>query len=216
MNKSVIISRLLWIIPAVTIILSMMFHSQSEHFRDWPFFVSESDHSGLSSLIFTAGFMLSGISLGVASWMMWAHEETITQNSIENISRFSGILSGICLCGLAVFDMYAFTLVHVIFASTLFCTGCVWMFTTYKAIKERDEKANSQRLRFIWLGGIGWILMTVSMIAATLSYPQWLQSPLDLSHVQSYVAIAAIGEYLWAIAIIGSLRSYEEIFYSTL
>ena len=58
--------------------------------------------------------------------------------------------------------------------------------------------------------------MTVSMIAATLYHPQWLQSPLDLSHVQSYVAIAAIGEYLWAIAIIGSLRSYEEIFYSTL
>ena len=54
------------------------------------------------------------------------------------------------------------------------------------------------------------------MIAATLYHPQWLQSPLDLSHVQSYVAIAAIGEYLWAIAIIGSLRSYEEIFYSTL
>ena len=123
LNKSVIISRLLWIILVVTIILSMMFHSQSEHFRDWPFFVSESDHSGLSSLIFTAGFMLSGISLAVASWMMWAHEETITQNSIENISRISGILSGICLCGLAVFDMYAFTLVHVIFASTCSVQG---------------------------------------------------------------------------------------------
>ena len=89
-------------------------------------------------------------------------------------------------------------------------------FVLYRVCKEKDEEVNSQRLRFIWFGGVGWILMTVSMIAATLYHPQWLESPLDLSHVQSYVAIAAIGEYLWAIAIIGSLRSYEEIFYSTL
>ncbi len=216
LNRAVIISRLLWIFPAVTIVLSMLFYSQSEHFRDWPFFVSESDRSGPASLIFTVGFMLSGVSLSLASWMMWADKETITQYSVENISRISGIVSGICLCGLALFDMYEFTLIHVIFASTLFCVGCVWMFTTHKATNDKDVKATSQRLLFIWLGGIGWLLMTVSMIAATLYHPQWLETPLDLSHVQSYVAVAAIGEYLWAIAIIGSLKSYEEIFHSTL
>ena len=66
-----LLARLGWVIPALTIILSTIVHILTGDYRAFPFFISEADYPGLQRIIFTGGFLLTGIVLMYLSWRLF-------------------------------------------------------------------------------------------------------------------------------------------------
>ena len=82
-------AKLGWILPTITIILSSAIHLVSGNYRDFPFFISESDYPGLERYVFTIGFFVTGIVLMYLSWRLFEVNKTSARWYWMHLSLFS-------------------------------------------------------------------------------------------------------------------------------
>ena len=201
-------AKLGWILPTITIILSSAIHLVSGNYRDFPFFISESDYPGLERYVFTIGFCVTGIVLMYLSWRLFEVNKTSARWYWMHLSLFSGIFVGANLALMSFWDMYDHLTLHITTALNVFHFGLAWGVLTHLAMKNGSQKGKNLRYVSITLGFIAFFVMTYSMGLGIEKHPDFFDTN-DLDLLQPWINWAAPMEYLVALSFILTLKSFE-------
>jgi len=201
-------AKLGWILPSITIILSSAIHLVSGNYRDFPFFISESDYPGLERYVFTIGFFVTGIVLMYLSWRLFEVNKTSARWYWMHLSLFSGIFVGANLALMSFWDMYDHLTLHITTALNVFHFGLAWGVLTHLAMKNGSQKGKNLRYVSITLGFIAFFVMTYSMGLGIEKHPDFFDTN-DLDLLQPWINWAAPMEYLLALSFILTLKSFE-------
>ncbi len=201
-------AKLGWILPSITIILSSAIHLVSGNYRDFPFFISESDYPGLERYVFTIGFCVTGIVLMYLSWRLFEVNKTSARWYWMHLSLFSGIFVGANLALMSFWDMYDHLTLHITTALNVFHFGLAWGVLTHLAMKNGSQKGKNLRYVSITLGFIAFFVMTYSMGLGIEKHPDFFDTN-DLDLLQPWINWAAPMEYLVALSFILTLKSFE-------
>ena len=201
-------AKLGWILPSITIILSSAIHLVSGNYRDFPFFISESDYPGLERYVFTIGFCVTGIVLMYLSWRLFEVNKTSARWYWMHLSLFSGIFVGANLALMSFWDMYDHLTLHITTALNVFHFGLAWGVLTHLAMKNGSQKGKNLRYVSITLGFIAFFVMTYSMGLGIEKHPDFFDTN-DLDLLQPWINWAAPMEYLLALSFILTLKSFE-------
>jgi len=202
-------AKLGWILPSITIILSSAIHLVSGNYRDFPFFISESDYPGLERYVFTIGFCVTGIVLMYLSWRLFEVNKTSARWYWMHLSLFSGIFVGANLALMSFWDMYDHLSLHISTALNVFYFGLAWCVLTHLAMKDASKKSKNLRYLSISLGFISLIGMTYSINLGLIENPEFINGDWDMEKMQPWINWAAPMEYLLALSFILTLKSFE-------
>ena len=175
-------AKLGWILPSITIILSSAIHLVSGNYRDFPFFISESDYPGLERYVFTIGFFVTGIVLMYLSWRLFEVNKTSARWYWMHLSLFSGIFVGANLALMSFWDMYDHLTLHITTALNVFHFGLAWGVLTHLAMKNGSQKGKNLRYVSITLGFIAFFVMTYSMGLGIEKHPDFFDMSLHFCH----------------------------------
>lgn len=209
MIEDKLLAKLGWILPTITIILSSAIHLVSGNYRDFPFFISESDYPGLERYVFTIGFFVTGIVLMYLSWRLFEVNKTSARWYWMHLSLFSGIIVGANLVLMSFWDMYDHLALHITTALNVFYFGLAWCVLTHLAMKDASNKSKNLRYLSISLGFISLIGMTYSINLGLIENPEFINGNWDMEKMQPWINWAAPMEYLLALSFILTLKSFE-------
>jgi hypothetical protein len=209
MIEDKLLAKLGWILPSITIILSSAIHLVSGNYRDFPFFISESDYPGLERYVFTIGFCVTGIVLMYLSWRLFEVNKTSARWYWMHLSLFSGIFVGANLAMMSFWDMYDHLTLHITTALNVFYFGLAWCVLTHLAMKDASKKSKNLRYLSISLGFISLVGMTYSINLGLIENPEFINGDWDMEKMQPWINWAAPMEYLLALSFILTLKSFE-------
>ncbi len=203
-------ARLGWSIPALTIVASSIAHLLSGNFRDFPFFISEADHPGVERVIFTAGFVISGIILTYVSWLLFKNNKDNSRWYWMHISLVCGVLVGVNLTIMAFADMYNHIEIHVFTALNVFQFGIAWGIFTHLAIKDSNKTGKMIRRISIPTSIIAFVGLSYAINLGLQANPEFIDSHnWDMAKMQPWIDWASPFEYLLALSFIVTLASFE-------
>ena len=108
----------------------------------FPFFISEADYPGLERIIFKLGFFINGLVLIYVSWLLFKACKPRARWYMMHVSCVVGILVGINLSLMSIWDVYDYERLHVFTASNVFQLGLVWGVAPiwgYPMLKSKQE-----------------------------------------------------------------------------
>ena len=203
-------ARLGWSIPLATVLLTSTIHIISGNYRDFPFFISEADYPGLERIIFKVGFFLNGLVLIYVSWLIYSSCKSKSRWYMIHISGMLGMLVGINLSLMAIWDVYDYERLHVFTASNVFQLGLVWGIVTHIGLPDAD--ISSKRLRYISISTsiLAFLGMIYSISLGLEKYPEFVDGNWDLNKMQPWIDWAAPLEYLMVFSFMLTLKSFEQ------
>ena len=203
-------ARLGWSIPLATVLLTSTIHIISGNYRDFPFFISEADYPGLERIIFKVGFFINGLVLIYVSWLIYSSCKSKSRWYMIHISGMLGVLVGINLSLMAIWDVYDYERLHVFTASNVFQLGLVWGIVTHIGLPDAD--ISSKRLRYISISTsiLAFLGMIYSISLGLEKYPEFVDGNWDLNKMQPWIDWAAPLEYLMVFSFMLTLRSFEQ------
>ena len=209
MIESRMVARLGWSIPLATILLTTSIHIISGNYRDFPFFISEADYPGLERIIFKLGFFINGLVLIYVSWILFKACKPRARWYMMHVSCVTGILVGINLSLMAVWDIYAYEKLHVFTASNVFQLGLVWGVATHLGLP--DANIDGKKMRYISISSsiIAFIGMFYAVGLGLQKYPEFTEGNWDMEKMQPYINWAAPFEYLMVFSFMLTLKSFE-------
>ena len=209
MIESRMVARLGWSIPLATILLTSLIHIISGNYRDFPFFISEADYPGLERIIFKLGFFINGLVLIYVSWILFKACKPRARWYMMHVSCVTGILVGINLSLMAVWDIYAYEKLHVFTASNVFQLGLVWGVATHLGLP--DANIDGKKMRYISISSsiIAFIGMFYAVGLGLQKYPEFTEGNWDMEKMQPYINWAAPFEYLMVFSFMLTLKSFE-------
>ena len=209
MIESRMVARLGWSIPLATILLTTSIHIISGNYRDFPFFISEADYPGLERIIFKLGFFINGLVLIYVSWILFKACKPRARWYMMHVSCVTGILVGINLSLMAVWDIYAYEKLHVFTASNVFQLGLVWGVATHLGLP--DANIDGKKMRYISISSsiIAFIGMFYAVGLGLQKYPEFTEGTWDMEKMQPYINWAAPFEYLMVFSFMLTLKSFE-------
>ena len=206
--RNMMVARLGWLLPGITIFLSSFLHLVLGDARNFPFFISEADYPGIQRWIFTIGFFISGIILMYFSWVIFSINKEKSRWYWIYISLFSGIWVGANLSVLAFMDMYDHIEIHVASALNIFYFGVAWGVVTHIALVDGSAKGKRMRYFSLVFAVLSLVGMIHSMNLAFEAHPEFVENN-DLNLIQDWVDWAAPFEYALAISFLVTLYSFE-------
>jgi hypothetical protein len=201
-------ARLGWILPALTIGLSSLIHLLSGDYRAFPFFISEADYPGLQRVVFTAGFVLTGLALMYLSWRLFQVNKDHGRWYWMHLSMLSGIFVGANLTLMAFMDMYDHIELHILTALNVFHFSLAWGILTHLGMKDGNQKGKNLRYMSITLGFIAFLGMTYAIGLGLEVNPGFVEGEWDMDTMQPWINWAAPLEYLLAISFMLTLASF--------
>ena len=213
--EDVLIARLGWLIPAITVPIAMFIHLISGNSRDFPFFISESDFPGLERWIFTIGFCTAGIVQMLFAHRMWYSTRHDSRRKMMHFTLICGLFTGANLVIMSFANMYDYLTLHVITASSVFQGGMLWALMAHLSLPKANKKGRNIRYWALSIAFISYIIMTQSIIRAVKdleNYGLEGDSIFTLNSIQYAVDIAALAEYGLFIGLILALYSFEADF----
>jgi hypothetical protein len=204
------VARLGWSIPLATVLLTSTIHIISGNYRDFPFFISEADYPGLERIIFKLGFFLNGLILIYVSWLIYSSCKSKSRWYMIHISGMLGVLVGINLSLMAIWDIYDYERLHVFTASNVFQLGLVWGIVTHIGLPDADIR--NKRLRYISISTsiLAFLGMIYSISLGLEKYPEFVDGNWDLNKMQPWIDWAAPLEYLMVFSFMLTLKSFEQ------
>lgn len=204
------VARLGWSIPLATVLLTSTIHIISGNYRDFPFFISEADYPGLERIIFKGGFFLNGLVLIYVSWLIYSSCKSKSRWYMIHISGVLGVLVGINLSLMAIWDIYDYERLHVFTASNVFQLGLVWGIVTHIGLPDADIR--NKRLRYISISTsiLAFLGMIYSISLGLEKYPEFVDGNWDLNKMQPWIDWAAPLEYLMVFSFMLTLKSFEQ------
>ena len=209
MIESRMVARLGWSIPLATVLLTTLIHIISGNYRDFPFFISEADYPGLERIIFKLGFSINGLVLIYVSWILFKACKPRARWYMMHVSCVTGILVGINLSLMAIWDIYGYEKLHVFTASNVFQLGLVWGVATHLGLP--DAEMRSKKLRYVSVSSsiLAFVGMIYSISLGLEVYPEYVDGNWDLDKMQPWIDWAAPFEYLMVFSFMVTLKSFE-------
>ena len=209
MIENRMVARLGWSIPLATVLLTTLIHIVSGNYRDFPFFISEADYPGLERIIFKLGFFINGLVLIYVSWLLFKACKPRARWYMMHISCITGILVGINLSLMAIWDLYAYEKLHIFTASNVFQLGILWGVATHIGLP--DANIDGKKMRYISITSsiIAFIGMFYAVGLGLQKYPEFTEGNWDMEKMQPYINWAAPFEYLMVFSFMLTLKSFE-------
>jgi len=203
-------AKLGWLLPLATVLLTTIIHLITGNYRAFPFFISEADFPGLERIIFKAGFFISGIILIYVSWILFDTCKKRSRWYWMHLSGICGLVVGINLSLMAIWDIYDYEKLHVFTASNVFQFGLVWGIITHIAVKDATRTSKNLRYISISLALVAFVGMIYSISLGLEKYPEYVDGNWDLDKMQPWINWAAPFEYLMVFSFMFTLKSFEE------
>jgi len=208
-----VLARIGWLLPLLTVALSMLIHALSGNARTLPFFISEADHPGLERWIFTTGLTISGGVLCIIAYRFRCLFLSSDKTKQTRISFYSGITTGVAIIVLGFVNMYDALFWHCVVAFFVFVGGLIWGTSTHLLVGSTET--SGKKLRRIGLGMAVFGLVAMNLILIffigsnqdELSNGDTLLQRLDT--IQSAINYAAMAEYILFLGLIITLAAFE-------
>ena len=209
MIENRMVARLGWSIPLATVLLSTLIHIISGNYRDFPFFISEADYPGLERIIFKLGFFINGLVLIYVSLLLFKACKSRAKWYLMHVSCVTGILVGINLSLMAIWDIYDYEKLHIFTASNVFQLGILWGVATHIGLP--DANIDGKKIRYISISSsiIAFIGMFYAVGLGLQKYPEFTEGNWDMEKMQPYINWAAPFEYLMVFSFMLTLKSFE-------
>ena len=209
MIENRMVARLGWSIPLATVLLSTLIHIISGNYRDFPFFISEADYPGLERIIFKLGFFINGLVLIYVSLLLFKACKSRARWYLMHVSCVTGILVGINLSLMAIWDIYDHEKLHIFTASNVFQLGILWGVATHIGLP--DANIDGKKIRYISISSsiIAFIGMFYAVGLGLQKYPEFTEGNWDMEKMQPYINWAAPFEYLMVFSFMLTLKSFE-------
>jgi len=178
--------------------------------RAVPFFISETDHSGLQDAVFTLGLTIGGLFQMAFAWYLY-HEVDPARPKVWFIASLLGITASANTVLVSHYDMYDHINPHILTAMLAFGGGVAWAFTAGWAMGDKATSAG-QRLRRIGftMAAAGFVVMLVAFqSAANTVDPTGLTTVEFLNQAQSGIVVAAPAEYVLVAGLMLCLASFR-------
>ena len=204
------VARIGWSIPFATVLLTTIIHIISGNYRAFPFFISEADYPGLERIIFKTGFFLNGLVLIYVSWILFKACKPRSRWYMMHISCVTGILVGVNLSLMSIWDIYDHARLHVLTASNVFQFGLLWSIVTHLGLP--DAEKSSKKLRYVSISSsfLAFFGMVYSIRLGLEVYPEFIDGDWDLDKMQPWINWAAPFEYLIVFSLMLTLKSFEK------
>ena len=202
-------ARLGWSIPLATVLLTTLIHIISGNYRDFPFFISEADYPGLERIIFKLGFFINGLVLIYVSLLLFKACKSRARWYLMHVSCVTGILVGINLSLMAIWDIYDHEKLHIFTASNVFQLGILWGVATHIGLP--DANIDGKKIRYISISSsiIAFMGMFYAVGLGLQKYPEFTEGNWDMEKMQPYINWAAPFEYLMVFSFMLTLKSFE-------
>lgn len=202
-------ARLGWSIPLATVLVTTLIHIISGNYRDFPFFISEADYPGLERIIFKLGFFINGLVLIYVSLLLFKACKSRARWYLMHVSCVTGILVGINLSLMAIWDIYDHEKLHIFTASNVFQLGILWGVATHIGLP--DANIDGKKIRYISISSsiIAFIGMFYAVGLGLQKYPEFTEGNWDMEKMQPYINWAAPFEYLMVFSFMLTLKSFE-------
>lgn len=209
MIENRMVARLGWSIPLATVLLTTLIHIISGNYRDFPFFISEADYPGLERIIFKLGFFINGLVLIYVSLLLFKACKSRARWYLMHVSCVTGILVGINLSLMAIWDIYDHEKLHIFTASNVFQLGILWGVATHIGLP--DANIDGKKIRYISISSsiIAFIGMFYAVGLGLQKYPEFTEGNWDMEKMQPYINWAAPFEYLMVFSFMLTLKSFE-------
>lgn len=202
-------ARLGWSIPLATVLVTTLIHIISGNYRDFPFFISEADYPGLERIIFKLGFFINGLVLIYVSLLLFKACKSRARWYLMHVSCVTGILVGINLSLMAIWDIYDHEKLHIFTASNVFQLGILWGVATHIGLP--DANIDGKKIRYISISSsiIAFMGMFYAVGLGLQKYPEFTEGNWDMEKMQPYINWAAPFEYLMVFSFMLTLKSFE-------
>ena len=209
MIENRMVARLGWSIPLATVLVTTLIHIISGNYRDFPFFISEADYPGLERIIFKLGFFINGLVLIYVSLLLFKACKSRARWYLMHVSCVTGILVGINLSLMAIWDIYDHEKLHIFTASNVFQLGILWGVATHIGLP--DANIDGKKIRYISISSsiIAFIGMFYAVGLGLQKYPEFTEGNWDMEKMQPYINWAAPFEYLMVFSFMLTLKSFE-------
>lgn len=209
MIENRMVARLGWSIPLATVLLTTLIHIISGNYRDFPFFISEADYPGLERIIFKLGFFINGLVLIYVSLLLFKACKSRARWYLMHVSCVTGILVGINLSLMAIWDIYDHEKLHIFTASNVFQLGILWGVATHIGLP--DANIDGKKIRYISISSsiIAFMGMFYAVGLGLQKYPEFTEGNWDMEKMQPYINWAAPFEYLMVFSFMLTLKSFE-------
>ena len=209
MIENRMVARFGWSIPLATVLVTTLIHIISGNYRDFPFFISEADYPGLERIIFKLGFFINGLVLIYVSLLLFKACKSRARWYLMHVSCVTGILVGINLSLMAIWDIYDYEKLHIFTASNVFQLGILWGVATHIGLP--DANIDGKKIRYISISSsiIAFIGMFYAVGLGLQKYPEFTEGNWDMEKMQPYINWAAPFEYLMVFSFMLTLKSFE-------
>ncbi len=208
-EQGLLVASCAWLIPSLTVVGATLIHLMDQP-RAVPFFISETDHSGLQDAVFTLGLTIGGLFQMAFAWYLY-HEVDPARPKVWFIASLLGITASANTVLVSHYDMYDHINPHILTAMLAFGGGVAWAFTAGWAMGDKATSAG-QRLRRIGftMAAAGFVVMLVAFqSAANTVDPTGLTTVEFLNQAQSGIVVAAPAEYVLVAGLMLCLASFR-------
>ena len=208
-QQGMLLASLSWLVPTVTVILSMSVHLIGGA-RTFPIFISEADHPGPERFIFTAGIIITGVLQMLYSWHLY-HSLTTEKPRLWTVACFIGLVVGFHVILVAYYNMYDHINPHIYAAMISFGGGIIWAITGHIALGTSSVRGAKLRKIGISLSLIALVVMVVSFQYAVGTFDtNGLTTEEFLNNAQSGINFAGPAEYILVSGLLMALASFRQ------
>jgi hypothetical protein len=208
-----ILARIGWLLPLLTVVVSMSIHALSGHARAVPFFISESDYPGLERWIFTIGLAVNGVLICIISYRFRLLFKSSTKSKISRLAFVSGMTTGVGLFVLAFANMYDALLLHCFVAILVFGGGLTWGASSHLLFEATDTFGRQLRRIGLGIASFGLVVMNTALITFIATHRDEFNNDnslaLRLDMLQPAIDYAAPAEYLLFLGLVITLAAFE-------
>ena len=178
--------------------------------RAVPFFISETDHSGLQDAVFTLGLTVGGLFQMAFAWYLY-HEVDPARPKVWFLASLLGITASANTVLVSHYDMYDHINPHILTAMLAFGGGVAWAFAAGWAMGDMATTTGKRMRRAGFaMAAIGFVVMLVAFqSAASTVDPSGLTTMEFLDQAQSGIVVAAPAEYVLVAGLMLCLASFR-------
>ena len=178
--------------------------------RAVPFFISETDHSGLQDAVFTFGLTIGGLFQMAFAWYLY-HEVDPARPKVWFLASLLGITASANTVLVSHYDMYDHINPHILTAMLAFGGGVAWAFAAGWAMGDMATTTGKRMRRAGFaMAAIGFVVMLVAFqSAASTVDPSGLTTMEFLDQAQSGIVVAAPAEYVLVAGLMLCLASFR-------
>ena len=204
--------KMSWILPTASVLFATLIHYLSGNYRDFPFFISETDHPGIEDHVFSIGLAVSAVLQLIVCIRLFVLFKPIASPKLHYVAVACGVATSTHLAVLSFVSMDQSIEIHVYTALVVFHGGFAWAFATHFSLPKSNSKGRTIRLCSLLLALISLLVMTFTIRDGIQSGERELgvdASEVGLDYLQPWVVYAAPAEYFLFFGLIACLASFS-------